>query len=150
MLFPLYYGFGDKYYIKPDIFFKKIFNKIITQNQGLSYISQFRLYCRLYDFGTSAEKEKAAVRRRRKFPIGWVSVVKQVVVNVLGGSVADIVHPSDPLHLVVRFECFRDLYDNSIIAHKTGIKQNVNLVLSTIWAVKRKEKVTADLQLHSD
>lgn len=44
----------------------------------------------------------------------------------------------------------RDLYDNSIVAYKTGTKQNINLVLSTIRAVKRKEKVTADLQLHSD
>ena len=44
----------------------------------------------------------------------------------------------------------RDLYDNSIVAYKTGTKQNVNLVLSTISAAKRKEKVTAELQLHSD
>ncbi len=44
----------------------------------------------------------------------------------------------------------RDLYDNSIVAYKTGTKQNINLVLSTIRAAKRKEKVTAELQLHSD
>ena len=44
----------------------------------------------------------------------------------------------------------RDLYDNSIIAHKTGTEQNINLVLSTIRAAKKKEKVTAELQLHSD
>ena len=44
----------------------------------------------------------------------------------------------------------RDLYDNSIVAYKTGTEQNVNLVLSTICAAKRKEKVTAELQLHSD
>ena len=44
----------------------------------------------------------------------------------------------------------RDLYDNSIVAYKTGTKQNVNLVLSTIRAAKKKEKVTAELQLHSD
>lgn len=44
----------------------------------------------------------------------------------------------------------RDLYDNSIVAYKTGTTQNVNLVLSTIRAAKRKEKVTAELQLHSD
>ena len=44
----------------------------------------------------------------------------------------------------------RDLYDNSIVAYKTGTKQNINLVLSTIKAAKRKEKVTAELQLHSD
>ncbi len=44
----------------------------------------------------------------------------------------------------------RDLFDNSIVAYKTGTAQNVNLVLSTIRAAKRKEKVTAELQLHSD
>ena len=44
----------------------------------------------------------------------------------------------------------RDLYDNSIVAYKTGSEQNINLVLSTIRAAKRKEKVTAELQIHSD
>ena len=44
----------------------------------------------------------------------------------------------------------RDLYDNSIVAYKTGTNQNVNLVLSTIRSAKRNEKVTAELQLHSD
>ena len=44
----------------------------------------------------------------------------------------------------------RDLYDNSIVAYKTGTEQNINLVLSTIKEAKRKEKVTAELQLHSD
>ena len=44
----------------------------------------------------------------------------------------------------------RDLYDNSIVAYKTGTEQNINLVLSTVKAAKRKEKVTAELQLHSD
>ena len=44
----------------------------------------------------------------------------------------------------------RDLYDNSIVAYKTGSKQNINLVLNTIKAARRKEKVTVELQLHSD
>ena len=44
----------------------------------------------------------------------------------------------------------RDLYDNSIVAYKTGSEQNINLVLNTIRAAKRKEAVTAELQLHSD
>ena len=44
----------------------------------------------------------------------------------------------------------RDLYDNSIVAYKTGTEQNINLVLSTIRAAKKKEKVTEELQLHSD
>ena len=44
----------------------------------------------------------------------------------------------------------RDLYDNSIVAYKTGSEQNNRLVLDTIRAARRKEKVTAELQLHSD
>ena len=46
----------------------------------------------------------------------------------------------------------RDLYDNSIVAYKTGTEQSVNLVLDTIrQAIRReKKKVAAELQLHSD
>ncbi|MBR6921558.1 MAG: IS3 family transposase [Clostridia bacterium] len=44
----------------------------------------------------------------------------------------------------------RDLYDNSIVSYKTGTEQNISLVLSTVREAKRKEKVTAELQLHSD
>ena len=44
----------------------------------------------------------------------------------------------------------RDLYDNSIIAYKTGTEQNIHLVLNTIKEARRKENVTAELQLHSD
>ena len=44
----------------------------------------------------------------------------------------------------------RDLYDNSIVAYKTRTEQNINLVLSTIRKAKKREKVTAELQLHSD
>ena len=51
---------------------------------------------------------------------------------------------------VLYLSIVRDLYDNSIVAYKTGTEQNINLVLSTIRAAKKKEKVTAELQLHSD
>ena len=51
---------------------------------------------------------------------------------------------------VLYLSIIRDLYDNSIVAYKTGTQQTVNLVLETIKAAKRKEKVTAELQLHSD
>ena len=46
----------------------------------------------------------------------------------------------------------RDLYDNSIVAYKTGTEQSVNLVLDTIRQAIRgeKKKVAAELQLHSD
>ena len=51
---------------------------------------------------------------------------------------------------VLYLSVIRDLYDNSIVAYKTGTEQNVNLVLSTIKEAKKKEKVTAEPQLHSD
>ena len=51
---------------------------------------------------------------------------------------------------VLYLSIIRDLYDNSVVAYKTARQQTVNLVLDTIKAAKRKEKVTAELQLHSD
>ena len=51
---------------------------------------------------------------------------------------------------VLYLSIIRDLYDNSIVSYKTSTTQNVALVLNTIRAAKRKEKVTAELQLHSD
>ena len=51
---------------------------------------------------------------------------------------------------VLYLSVIRDLYDSSIVAYKTGTEQNINLVLSTIRAAKKKEKVTGSLHLHSD
>ena len=53
---------------------------------------------------------------------------------------------------VLYLSMIRDLYDNSIVACKTGTEQTVNLVLDTIrLAMKQeKEKVALELQLHSD
>ena len=53
---------------------------------------------------------------------------------------------------VLYLSVIRDLFDNSIVAYKTGTEQTVNLVLDTIkLAVKNEKKaVTAELQLHSD
>jgi len=51
---------------------------------------------------------------------------------------------------VLYLSIIRDLYDNSIVAYKMGVAQTVRLVLDTIRAAKRKEKITAKLQLHSD
>ena len=51
---------------------------------------------------------------------------------------------------VLYLSIIRDLFDNSIVAYKTGTEQNINLVLSTIREAKKKEKITAELQLHSD
>lgn len=43
----------------------------------------------------------------------------------------------------------RDLYD-SIVTYKMDKGQSAKLVLDTIKAAKRKEKITAELQFHSD
>jgi transposase InsO family protein len=51
---------------------------------------------------------------------------------------------------VLYLSMIRDLYDNSIVAYRTGTEQTVNLVLGTIKEAKEKEKVTTELQLHSD
>lgn len=53
---------------------------------------------------------------------------------------------------VLYLSMIRDLYDNSIVAYKTGSQQTVNLVLNTICLAMKKEKkkVAAELQLHSD
>lgn len=51
---------------------------------------------------------------------------------------------------VLYLSMIRDLFDNSIVAYKTGTEQTVNLVLNTIKAAFGKEAVAAELQLHSD
>lgn len=50
---------------------------------------------------------------------------------------------------VLYLSIIRDIYDNNV-TYKTGIEQTVHIVLDTIKAAKKKEKVTAELQLHSD
>jgi transposase InsO family protein len=51
---------------------------------------------------------------------------------------------------VLYLSAIRDLYDNSIVAYKTGTRQTINLVTDTIREAKAKETVTTELQLHSD
>ena len=53
---------------------------------------------------------------------------------------------------VLYLSMIRDLYDNSIVAYKTGTQQTVNLVLDTIRLAMKQEKKRAaeELQLHSD
>ena len=53
---------------------------------------------------------------------------------------------------VLYLSMIRDLYDNSIVAYKTGTQQTVNLVLDTIRLAMKQEKkrVAAELYLHSD
>lgn len=101
----------------------------------------------------------ADIRRRRK----WIQMGQQVhkYENLLNRDfhadkpntkwVTDIsyIHTSQG---VLYLSMIRDLYDNSIIAYKTGASQTVNLVLDTIRLAMKKEKkrVAAELQLHSD
>jgi len=51
---------------------------------------------------------------------------------------------------VLYLSIIRDLFDLSIVAHKTGTRQTVSLVLDTIKAAQKKRTVAAELQLHSD
>ena len=99
------------------------------------------------------------IRRRRK----WVQMGQQVhkYENLLNRQfhadkpnskwVTDIsyIHTKEG---VLYLSMIRDLYDNSIVAYKTGTQQTVNLVLDTIRLAMKKEKksVAAELQLHSD
>ena len=101
----------------------------------------------------------AEIRRRRK----WVNMGQQVhkYENLLNRQfqtdkpntkwVTDISYIQTKQG-VLYLSMIRDLYDNSIVAHKTGTEQTVNLVLDTIHLAMKKEKkrVAAELQLHSD
>lgn len=51
---------------------------------------------------------------------------------------------------VLYLSIIRDLFDNSIVAYRTGTEQTVNLVLNTIKDAQTKEKATEELHLHSD
>jgi transposase InsO family protein len=51
---------------------------------------------------------------------------------------------------VLYLSTIKDLFDNSIVAYKTGTDQSNNLVLDTIRKAKENEAVTEELQLHSD
>lgn len=99
------------------------------------------------------------IRRRRK----WINMGQQIhkYENLLDRQfradrpnakwVTDIsyIHTGQG---VLYLSMIRDLYDNSIVAYKTGTDQTVNLVLDTIRLAMHKEKkrVAAELHLHSD
>ena len=101
----------------------------------------------------------AEIRRRRK----WVQMGQQLhkYENLLNRRfqadrpnskwVTDIsyIHTKEG---ILYLSMIRDLYDNSIVAYKTGTQQTVNLVLDTIRLAMKKEKkkIAAELHLHSD
>ena len=51
---------------------------------------------------------------------------------------------------VLYLSMIRDLFDNSIVAYKTGAEQTINLVLNTIKLAVEKEAAAGELRLHSD
>ena len=97
------------------------------------------------------------IRRRRKWvQMGWQAhkyenLLKRQFWATRPNSkwVTDIsyIHTNEG---VLYLSIIRDLYDNSIVAYKTSATQTVNLVLDTIRLAMKKEKVAAELQLHSD
>ena len=99
----------------------------------------------------------AEIRRRRKYRIMGERIHRYA--NLLDRNfvadrpnakwVTDIsyIHTKEG---VLYLSIIRDLYDNSIVSFRTGTEQSVNLVLNTIRDAMQKEKVAAELQLHSD
>ena len=101
----------------------------------------------------------AQIRRRKK----WVNMGQQLhkyenllnrqfqTVKPNSKRVTDIsyIHTKQG---ILYLSMIRDLYDNSIVAYKTGTAQTVNLVLDTIRLAmhSEKKKIAEELQLHSD
>ena len=146
--------------------------EIITEHRERSFRTYvYRRWWRILKKSINDERPKtilrimekygllAEIRRRRK----WQQMGQQVrkYKNLLNREfhadrpnskwVTDIsyIHTKQG---VLYLSMIRDLYDNSIVAYKTGTEQTVNLVLDTIRLAMRKEKkrVAAELQLHSD
>ena len=98
-----------------------------------------------------------SVIRRKKFK--YVSEYLHKYPNILNREftadrpnqkwVTDISYISTK-ECVCYLSIIRDLYDNSIVAYQTSKDMTVKLVLDTINQATGKEKVTEELQLHSD
>ena len=108
--------------------------RIMNQNNLLSEIRRRRKYRQmqqqLHKYDNVMNRDFKASRPNQK----WVTDISYI-------------HTKQG---VLYLSMIRDLYDNSIIAYKTGAEQTVNLVLNTIKAAKEKERITTELQLHSD
>jgi len=61
-------------------------------------------------------------------------------------DISYVITPRGTLYLSM----IRDIFDNSIIAYRTGTEQSIKLVLDTVRQAREKEAVAAELQLHSD
>ena len=97
----------------------------VVRRKRFHYCSQY-----LHRYPNALNREFNAVRPNQK----WVTDISYIKTS------------QGFLYLSI----IRDLYDNSIVAYKTAKDQSIKLVLDTIKAAKRKEKVTGELQLHSD
>lgn len=100
----------------------------------LSQVRRYRAYRNfgehLHKYPNILNREFSAVRPNQK----WVTDISYI-------------HTKQE---ILYLSMIRDLYDNSIVAYKTGTEQTINLVTETIKLAKKKEKVTTELQLHSD
>ena len=124
---------------------------IWLDRQGI-HVNHKRVYRLMEQYGLLAQ-----IRRKRKYQ--RMSEQLHRYPNLLNRNfsasrpnekwVTDISYiptPEGTLYLSI----IRDLYDNSIVAYKTGTEQSINLVLKTIHAAMKKEAAAAELQLHSD
>ena len=84
----------------------------------------------LHKYGNLLNRQFNADKPNQK----WITDISYI--NTAGGI----------LHLPM----IRDLYDNSVMAYKTGTEQTVNLVLNTIKAAKENEAIATETQFHSD
>ena len=113
---------------------KKTVLRIMQKYDLLSDIRRRRKYrqmgAQLHKYPNLLDRDFSSVRPNQK----WVTDISYI-------------HTAQG---ILYLSVIRDLYDNSIVAYKTGTEQTVNLVLNTIVAATRKEKVTAELLLHSD
>ena len=97
----------------------------VVRRKKFHYYSQY-----LHRYPNSLNRDFSAVRPNQK----WVTDISYIKTE------------QGFLYLSI----IRDLYDNSIVAYKTDKEQSIKLVLDTIREARRKEKITAGLQLHSD
>ena len=108
--------------------------RVMNKYNLLSQVRRYRAYRRfgeyLHKYPNLLNREFTAIRPNEK----WVTDISYI-------------HTKQG---VLYLSMIRDLYDNSIVAYKTGTEQTVNLVTDTIKLAKKKETVTAELQLHSD
>jgi len=108
--------------------------RVMNKYNLLSQVRRYRAYRHfgehLHKYPNILDREFGATKPNEK----WVTDISYIHTN----------------QGVLYLSMIRDLYDNSIVAYKTGTEQTVNLVTETIKLAKKKEKVTAELQLHSD